>query len=401
VSARALSAEQIGGKPLGEPQKRKVVQIAGAITAVGVVLGGIGAMVDHHRFAISYLVGFAWVVTVALGALFFVLIQHLTKAGWSVAARRPMEWLSSALPVCALLFLPVVAFSHDIYHHWMSHEAAADPILKGKLGYLNANFFYARAAVYFIVWSALALYFTRTSRAQDKSGDPKLTAAMQVRSAPSVLLFGVTISFAGFDWLMSISPHWYSTIYGVYVFSGAATSSLAALALITIQLQKAGVLGRVSTVEHLHDIGKLLFGFVVFWAYIAFSQYFLIWYANIPEETIYFRMRWLGDWKVASLVLVFGHFVVPFLALLGRGGKRNPKVLGAVAVLILVMHYVDLYWLVVPNFTEHAMPSWVDVAGLLGPLGIGALAVALVAQRSAAYPLRDPRLPETMRCENL
>jgi hypothetical protein len=219
-----------------------------------------------------------------------------------------------------------------------------------------------------------------------------------------VLGFGLSTTFAAFDWVMSLDPHWYSTIFGVYFFAGCALSSLATLSLITIQLQSRGLLSRVSTVEHQHDIGKLLFGFVVFWAYIAFSQFLLIWYANIPEETVWYKHRFEGSWGSVSWLLLFGHFVIPFLWLLSRTAKRIRVVLGAGAAWLLFMHYVDLYWLVMPTMEElhhGAHPSWIDLAGLLGPVGVGLAVVAARASGSTLYPVKDPRLAEALRVENL
>lgn len=388
-------------KVLAPKVAQKLVSTGMALAIAGVVLSGAAAAVDTKRFAFSYLTGFTWVVTIALGALFFVIIQHLTRARWSAAARRHMEWMTGVLPVCAALFIPVAVFAHDIYHHWMGPEAAQDALLRAKSGYLNPTFFYVRAAVFLASWAGLALFFTKVSRKQDESADVGPTLKLRAFSAPATIVFALTISFAAFDWLMSIDPHWYSTIFGVYVFAGSATSSLAALALITIALQKAGLLRTVSNVERRHDIGKLLFGFVVFWAYIAFSQFLLIWYANIPEETLFFRHRWEGSWKVVSLLLLFGHFVVPFLVLLSRTAKRSPQILGAASVLMLVMHYVDLYWVVMPNLDHHgAHPSWIDLAGLLGPLGVGAWVLARQAAKSPLYPLNDPYLAEGARIDN-
>jgi len=400
VSASA-TLENIGAKPFTDDKKKGVVRLALLVAVVGLALGGAAYGADHERFAWSYLVGFLWATTIALGALFFVLIQHLTRASWSVAARRPMEWLSSALPATALLFLPLIAFSHDIYHHWMSEEAHHDELLKGKLGYLNPKFFFIRAGIYFAIWTLVSLFFARTSRAQDTSGDVSLSRRMQKMSAPSILLFGLSLSFAAFDWIMSIDPHWYSTIFGLYLFAGSAVSSLSALALITIRLRQAGVLGKASTLEHQHDIGKLMFGFTVFWAYIGFSQFILIWYANLPEETVYYRERWLHGWNAVSLTLFFGHFVLPFLGLMSRHAKRNPTVLSLFAVLILAMHYVDLYWMVMPYHAEHPDFSWIDLGGLLAPAGVVAVAVAMAMSKSAAYPLKDPRLAESLQAENL
>jgi hypothetical protein len=386
---------------LSAEQGQKLLRIAGIVTGVGVLLGGAAVATDAKRFAFSYLVGFVWLATIGLGALFFVLIQHLTRAGWSVTARRHMEWLSGILPACAVLFIPVALFSHELYHHWMGAEAAHDEILRGKAGYLNPGFFYGRAVLFFVAWTALSTWFARTSKKQDETGDLALTRKMQASSAPSILVFGLTLTFAAFDWLMSLTPHWYSTIFGVYVFSGAITSSLSALALITIGLQKAGVLKGVSTVEHRHDIGKLLFGFTVFWAYIAFSQFILIWYANLPEETIYYRARAEGSWMAVSMVLLFGHFILPFIALLPRTTKRHPTALAVAAVWMLLMHWVDIYWMVMPTLDAGgAHLSWIDLAGLVLPAGVGALVVARAASSGPAYPLKDPRLAESMRLEN-
>lgn len=386
-----------------EPGLARSLERGGLWLAVaGLLAGGVAAVVDLHRFAFSYLVGFAFVVTLALGGLLFVLIQHLTRAAWSSAARRQMEWLAGVLPACALLFVPVAVLAPKIYH-WLDHDAAAhDALLQKKAAYLNLPAFLARAALFFGVWSLVAWLFRRTSRAQDASAEPEtLMLKMQRWSAPAILATGVTLTFAAFDWLMSLDPHWYSTIFGVYVLSGGLVSALAALALGTVFLERRGVYGPVSTVEHRHDIGKLLFGFTVFWAYIAFSQYFLIWYANIPEETIFFRRRWVGSWQAVSLVLVFGHFAVPFVMLMSRHAKRSMTTLGAAAGLLLAMHYVDLYWLVMPTLDAGgARPGLIDAAGLLFPLGVLAAWLGRRAAREPAYPIRDPRLPETIRLEN-
>jgi hypothetical protein len=385
-----------------EPTRgKRLVNVATALFVFGISMSILGAVVDHHRFAFSYLTGFVWLATIGLGALFFVLIQHLTRAGWSVIPRRQLEWLTGLLPVSAVLFVPVAFFAHDLYHHWMGPDARADVLIQKKAAYLNPTFFFVRAAVFLAAWTALSLWFWRTSRKQDESGDKELTLKMAARSAPAILVVGVTLTFAAFDWLMSLDPHWYSTIYGVYVFAGSAVSALAALSLLTLALERKGVLEGILTVEHRHDIGKLLFGFTVFWAYIGFSQYLIIWYGNIPEETVYFRERWEGPWKAVSLVLVFGHFVIPFVALISRTAKRSRLILGASALLILVMHYVDIYWLVMPTLGEHgATPSWVDLCGLLGPLGAGLLVIAHRAAGGPLYPVRDPRLAESLQFLN-
>ncbi|HRI71455.1 MAG TPA: hypothetical protein PK156_44785 [Polyangium sp.] len=277
AAGRAAGREAAGdAKQLPKNVGESLTKLGMGLAAIGVVAAGIGYSTDPKRFAFSYLVGFLFVATIALGGLCFVQIQHLTQASWSVVARRQAEWLAGLLPAVALLFAPVIAFSHTIYHHWMGPEAAHDPILQHKANYLNPNAFYFRAAVYLVVWVALATFFTRTSRQQDESGDKSLSKRMQAASAPATMLFALSVTFAGFDWVMSLNPHWYSTIFGVYIFAGCMTSSLAVLALMTVRLQENGYFVKLSTIEHRHDIGKLLFGFIVFFAYIGFSQFILI-----------------------------------------------------------------------------------------------------------------------------
>jgi hypothetical protein len=379
----------------------RLLNLGGALASGGIALSALAGVVAPQRFAHAYLVAFTFTTTLCLGGLFFVIIQHLTRAGWSVTVRRQMEWLASFLPVCALLFLPVVLFRERLYHAWMSPEAAANEVLHQKAAFLNPGFFFFRAALYFAIWGLLSYVFVKGSRDQDESGDPALTRRMRSFSGPGTLLFALSVSFAGFDWLMSMQPLWYSTIFGVYVFSGAAVGGLAALALMLLAIQGSGILRVVSTIEHRHDVGKFLFGFTVFYAYISFSQYFLIWYANIPEETIFYAVRWVGSWRVASLVLVFAHFPVPFVLLLSRTGKRNPVILGAAAGILLFAHYLDLYWLVMPHVApESAAPSWVDFAALAGPLGALLGFLAWRAARSPLYPSRDPMLREAVRLEN-
>jgi hypothetical protein len=385
---------------LSTEQAASVWRLGLILAGVGTLAGVAGLVADKQRFAFAYLTGFAWLITIGLGGLVFITIQHVTRTSWSVAARRPMEWLAGVLPLGALLFVPVALFAPTLFI-WMRHENG-EKFEGSKFEFwLTPKPFFIRTALYFLVWTLLQRFFRGESLKQDTSGDPAHTERMQRRSAPAILLLGLTLTFAGFDWLMSLQPRWYSTIFGVYVFSGAMTSSLSVLALITLALQKRGLLGPVSTVEHRYDIGKMLFGFTIFWAYIGFSQYFLIWYANIPEETVFFKARWdVGAWSSISLLLLFGHFFVPFLWLLSRTAKRSALLLGIGAAWMLFMHWVDMYWLVMPNLSEaDGHLHWIDFAGLLFSLGVGALWLASRATREPFYPLKDPRIPETMRLD--
>jgi hypothetical protein len=381
---------------------KKINGMATGALVVGVVGAAAGYFMEPKAFAASYLTAFMWLLTIGLGGLFFVLIQHVTRAGWSVAPRRHAEWLMGILPACAALFLPIIFFAPTLYEHWMSEHAHHDPLIQMKSAYLNPTFFYIRAAIYFTIWIALSMWFFKGSKSLDDKRDDSIVEKMQAVSAPSLFLFGFSLTFAAFDWLMSLDPHWYSTIFGVYIFAGGVVAALSALCLINIQLQKAHLLNRISTVEHNHDLGKLLFGFIVFFAYIGFSQYFLIWYANIPEETIFYKHRWIGSWQTISWMILLGHFVLPFLVLLSRHPKRNPMMLGGTAVWMLFMHWIDMYWLVKPNFDHHGAHFGIaDVGCLLLMIGVGAFAVARRASGSALFPLHDPRVAEAMRVENL
>jgi hypothetical protein len=376
------------------------------VAVVGVAVAGAGFAVDTKRAAFSWLVGFAFVWTICMGGLFFTIIHHLTRASWSVGPRRVMEWLARGLPACAVVFLPILAFSKDIFL-WLQPGAEKDHLIHAKAAYLNQPFFLIRVVVFFGLWILLSRFFAGKSREQDTSGARSLSERMQGMAAPSAALFALSISFAGFDWLMSLDPHWYSTMFGVYVFAGALVGSHSVLALATMRINKERWGGDVVTTEHQHDVGKYLFAWVVFWAYIGFSQFMLIWYANIPEETIWYRHRWEHGWHIPSLALFVGHFILPFLILLSRTAKRS-GILAIGAVLLLAMHYVDLYWLIMPVYTPghthepgHFHPSWIDIGGLLGPLGLVGAWVSRRALVDPVIPMKDPYLPDAMKAENL
>jgi hypothetical protein len=392
---------------LSEAQKKSLMGLATGLLVVGLGATAAALAVGGHRAGFSYLVGYMWATTIALGALGFSLIWRLTKAGWPVATRRHAEWLASFLPVAIVLFIPIILNGHDIYHHWMGPEAASDEILKKKAAWLNPTGFYVRAFIYLGIWSALVLIFRRFSYRQDQDGDKQHTIKAQFFSAPAILLYALSVSFAAFDWEMSTDPHWFSTIYGLYVFSGGAVAGFAALSLMTVAIRSRGMGGKILTIEHQHDVGKMLFGFTVFWAYIAFSQYILIWYANIPEETIWYRHRWEHGWKPFSLGILFLHFIVPFLLNLSRHAKRKNAVLVTTAIIMLVAHFMDHFFLVMPTFTAsdagggHFSFSWVDIAAFLGPASALFFVVAWNMAKGPLYPIRDPRIPESMRVENI
>ena len=375
--------------------------IAGAIGVVS--LGASFALGGHgEQLAFSYLTGFVYWLTIALGGLFFVLLHYLARSGWSVVVRRLAEHVMGTLPLFAVLFIPVYFGMHSLFHWTHADAVAHDPLLQHKAAYLNEGFFLGRAVFYFIVWTGLAIFFWRQSASQDSGGEVATTKRLQTLSAPAMVLFGVTLTFAAFDWLMSLEPHWFSTIFGVYVFAGCVVSIFSLLILLVLQLKASGAMTQVVTWEHFHDMGKMLFGFVVFWAYIGFSQFMLIWYANIPEETFWFELRWADPgWRWASIFLAAGHFVVPFFFLISQPVKRNRVTLTIGALWMLAMHYVDIYWLVMPTLHHEAFKlSLLDLTCWLGVGGLFFAVLGYLMQRNALVPVRDPRLPESLAFEN-
>jgi hypothetical protein len=356
----------------------------------------------RDRFFEAYVVNFAYFLSLALGALFFVLLQHLTRSGWSVVIRRLAEGVATAVLPLAVLFIPLLFGLHHLYH-WSDADAVAhDHLLEAKAPYLNVPFFIARWVLYFAVWIALAVWYYRRSVEQDETGNPVLTLRMERLAGPGMILFGFTLTFASFDLLMSIDAHWYSTIYGVYYFSGSVVGVFALLIVVAAFLESRGRLVRTITIDHYHDLGKLLFGFIVFWAYIAFSQYMLIWYANIPEETVWYLRRQTGAWTYVSLALLFGHFLLPFLALISRYPKRRQAMLVAAAAWMLVMHWMDIYWLVRPEFSAEGRIGlhWLDATTFLAVGGLFIEAVTRRLRGSALVPLNDPRLGESLAFRN-
>jgi hypothetical protein len=367
--------------------------VAFFIGFAGILLCVLGYMTDAEKFYYSYLVAFAFWLEIGLGALFFVMLHHLTGAVWSVVVRRIAEGLMITLPLMVLFFIPIVFGMHDLFH-WSHHDVIAqDPMLQRKTPYLNTAFFLFRAAIYFAIWSLLCRSLWKISIRQDQAYDVGQAKKLRRISAPGMILLTITLSFAAIDWLMSLDPHWYSTIFGVYYGSGAMLAIMAILIQSALHLRVRGVLAKEITIEHYHDLGKLFFAFMILWAYMAFSQYFLIWYANIPEETEWFRHRWGGGWKTLSLIIVIGQFGVPFLALMSRSAKRNLKVLGFFSLWILAMRWIDLYWIVMPTMRPESYHfNWIDFPPMLA---IGGIVVWFAWRHLSAHPLvpvNDPKL---------
>jgi hypothetical protein len=403
--ASPLSDRESLSLPETVTRSSRILVVVGVLLVLLAVVFGLLRGDGLQYFWHAYLVSFCFYLSLSLGALFFVALQHASRAGWSVGVRRVAEVLATNTLLMAILFLPILVaavLGSSALYTWLDPGVMLeDHLLAGKSKYLNIWFFLARAVAFFGVWIALVWYFWRRSLEQDESGDANLTLRMERVSYPALILFAVTITFAAFDWIMTLTPHWYSTIFGVYYFAGAVVGFLAAVILLLVGLQKAGRLTSSVTVEHYHELGKLLFAFTIFWGYIAFSQYLLIWYANIPEETTWYLPRQQNSWIAVSLILLFGHLLIPFVGLISRGAKRRPATLAFWAAWLLVMHWLDVHYLIMPNVEITGLP--VGPMDVLCALGLGlvyAAGILVVAGNRPLTPTRDPRLGESLGFEN-
>ena len=385
----------IGTVKLADTVFVKRMTMAGlGLAGLGIVLSILSAFGDWDRFLFGYLIGFVFFAGVAITGVFFSMLQYLVRAGWSVSIRRIPEFMGAFVPFLLVLMVPVALGVGTLYHHWV-HPEHGDVIMAGKKAWLNTPFFLARLGAYYLIWLALYYVIVGNSFRQDTTTDLKYTERNWKLSAPGMIVFGVTITFAAFDVIMSLSPHWYSTIYGVYYFAGSLVATLAILCIIAVALRRAGLLTEWLTPARFHDLGKLLFAFNVFWAYIAFSQYLLIWYANIPEEVVFFKARFENGWQYVSYTIVFAHFFVPFIILLSQEAKKNLNVLLTGAVILLLSHFIDVYWLIMPNHSPEAVViGWQELAPWLGIGGLFLLVVAWQFRRRNAIPVNDPFLAE-------
>jgi hypothetical protein len=395
--SRAVSVAEQDGRVLSS-----LTWAGGALGAVGLIGSFALYSRDPAQFYFSWLTAYLYFLSIALGALFFLLCLFVCRAGWAVATRRVIENVMATLPIFALLFLPIWIGRHELYSWTDPAEVEKNPLLKGKSGYLNETFFAIRAIFYFISWGGMAAYFSARSQKQDETGDEGITRRLQAVAAPGIIVFSLTLTMAAVDWMMSLDPEWYSTMFGVYYFAGSILAAFAFVVVAIAFIQARGRLVGVVTVEHLHDFGKLLFAFTVFWTYIAFCQYFLIWYGNIPEETSYFMNRSLGSWPAIGKALIVGHFVIPFFFLMPRAMKRSQALLVAGASWLLAMHFMDLYWCVMPvHLREGARFGAMDAATMLAVGGFFIAVFGWVSSRRSLVPVRDPRLRESLSFENV
>jgi hypothetical protein len=375
-----------------------VQRLAIGVAVVGLALMGVGYVTaSHEHFFRSYLMAFIFWSGVALGSLAWSMVHHLSGGAWGVVTRRVFEAASRTLPFMALLFLPIAFGTHELYIWARPEVVAKDPILQFKQPYLNVTFFYVRAAVYFVIWTLLAYGLSAWSLQQDSGYDEKRALRMQRLSGGGLVLYAVTIFFMSVDWMMSLDPHWFSTIYGILFMGNQGLSAMAFTIAVIVLLAKTEPMSRVVGPNHLHDLGKLLLAFVMLWAYFNFSQFLIIWSGNLPEEIPWYLARMKGGWEWVSILLIVGHFALPYVLLLNRDLKRMGTTVAAIAVLIIAMRFVDIFWLIGP---EHGKPllavHWLD---FVAPIALGGVWLALFLWQLGTRPLvpiTEPTLQEAI-----
>lgn len=371
--------------------------LAGALAIAGFGIFAWGLQGSPERAWAGYLVGFFFCLLLALAGPFFTAAQYLAGAGWSVSVRRIPEAMGAFL-------IPAAVFAAGLFvgvprlYHWAHHEVVAkDMVLLRKAPYLNTTRMAIFAAIAFVAWIAISGAIVRNSRNQDTSGDARLTKRNAVLSAVFMLFFALTLSTSAFDWLMSLDPHWFSTMWAVYIFSMLMQAGMALIALSVMLIRRTGKLEGFVSDAHQHDLGKFVFAFTVFYAYIAFSQFMLIWYANLPEETTFYLERFGHGWGAVSLAIIVAKFFLPFLVLLPRKAKHSPAVMIPMTIWILGATFLELWWIVMPNISHHGphLP-WMEVMVALGFFGVFLIAFGYSLSRHQIVPIRDPRLHEAV-----
>lgn len=383
--------------------------VSAIVGAVALLLGLFAANAEDsggiRHFLFAYLIAFCFFLSISLGGLFFTALQHLTRAGWSVVVRRLAELVAQGFLPLAILFIPIllsVTTGVSSLYPWDNPKILeTNHKLAGKASYLNEGFFLIRVLAYFVGWYFLSYWFLKKSATQDRTGNPQITNTMERVAAPTMIFFGLSISAASIDFLMVLDPDWYSTIFGVYYFAGSFMAFFATMIIAVYVLQAKGLVKIPITVEHRQDLGKLLFAFNCFWAYIAFSQYMLIWYAALPEETQWYKTRQTEGWAFIAVLLIVGHFVLPFLGFMSRYVKRNPKALLFWAVYMLVLHWADLFFIAMPEYSPDTVTfGMIEILTFIGIGGLWLAGVIKLGWNHYLIPIRDPRLKESLNFHN-
>ena len=377
----------------------RLQQRALVVGAVGLLLSLVAWFRSPEQFFHSYLIGFLFVLGLSLGSLGLLMLQHLTSGHWGIVMRRPLEAATRTLWLVALFFVPIILGMKYIYGVWLNAPPSGEGALLGiQKAYLTPRWFTVRGIIYFAVWLLLAFALNRWSRRQDDDRTNRaLRRKFKMLSGPGIILYVFGIGFASIDWAMSLSPGWFSTIYGFIFVAGEVISSLCLIIAILVLLAKTPPMAGLIQPRHLHDIGKLLLAFLMLWAYFSFSQLLIIWSGNQPDEISFYRSRLYGDWGVVAVIVCVFHFFMPFFLLLSANLKRKAGQLTSVAFLLVFMRLVDLFWTTRPSFPDSvAYPSWVDVAVPLALIGFWLAVFAWNLKALPLLPLGDPKVEEAI-----
>lgn len=379
------------------PENINLVKTFYGFGAVGLIASLAGYFLNSQQFFFSYLTSFTFFTSIALGSLVLVMIHHITKSSWGTVIRRIPESFSSNLWIWSLFFIPVLMGMSSLYSWTSAEYVANDPVVQGKVPYLNTPFFVIRQFIYFGIWGYMGYRLHKISVEMDKTNDWSLVHALRKISAPGILIFAFTVAFASFDWLMSLDSHWFSTMFGVYFFSMSFQVVFPIIILIVLWMHKNGILKNTIGKAHIYDLGAWFFGFSVFYAYIAFSQFLLIYYANFPKEAIWFYYRMEGSWSFVTYMILVCRFVLPFILFLNRDSKHNYKMLVAVSVIVIFAHIVELHWIIMPVFSQSGVSlSWLDFATFIG---LGGIFMGLFFQqlkKNNLVPVNDPQLADSL-----
>jgi hypothetical protein len=368
------------------------------IGATALILAIVGAVTSPAKFYQAYIFSYMLVLGMALGSLGLLMLQHVTGGRWGIVIRRPLEAATRTIWLLLLMFIPIVLGMNTYYSEWLDPaKVKAHPLSDLQTKYLTQSGFLIRAVVYFAIWGILVFVFNAWSKAQDADPDDlSVRRRLRMTAAPGIILYVLALTFASIDWVMSISPHWASTIYGFIFVGGQLITSMCLMIITVVLLAKSEPYSEFMHGERLHDLGKLLFAFNMLWAYFAFSQLLIIWSGNQPEEISYYRSRLYGEWGVVAVVVLLFSFGLPFLILLSRDIKRSPKLVSIVAIWMLVFRLVDLYWMTQPEFTPSAWPSWLDIVVPVALIGLWVGVYAMNLKQRPVLPLGDPKLSEVL-----
>jgi hypothetical protein len=381
------------------PSSVSRVQTGGwTVGGVALLVAIFGAFASPDKFYQSYLFSYLLVLGLTLGSLGLLMLQHLTGGGWGIIIRRPLEAAAQNIWLVMLMFVPVVLGMNSLYRAWLNPELRkAEPLSPFQQRYLTSTGFLIRAVIYFAIWCALIWIFNRWSLRQDLDREDRaLRRQFKLLAGPGIILYVVAMTFASIDWVMSLSPHWASTIYGFIFVAGQAISAMSLMIAVVVLLSGSQPFAGVLHKRHLHDLAKLLFAFNMLWAYFDFSQLLIIWSGNQPEEITFYRSRLSGGWGVIAVIVLVFHFAVPFLLLLSQDVKRNARLVSKIALWMIFMRLVDLFWMTRPEFTARALPTWLDIVVPVALIGLWVGFFAMNLKQRPLLPLGDPKLAEAV-----